>query len=95
MSRENFLMLLQQLITMAEPDNEESINNAITALKAVYELAVQSQKSDPETIRMIRASIGVFSYLLNNKDAFAGKKGSYRQNKIKRERLGMVLMPSC
>ncbi len=95
MSKENFLMFLQQLITMTDKHDQESIEYATKALDAVFNLAKNSGLSDAITLRMMKAASLSFVYLLDNKKAFAGKKGAYQQNKIKRMRLEQTLQPTC
>lgn len=95
MSFKNFIMYLQQILTMVDPKNEYSIALAKTALSSTISLAVASGKVDAPTIRVMRGSEDKFIYLVNHTKDFAGVPGQYLQNEQKRKRLEMFLYPHC
>ena len=95
MSIENFLMFLQQVLTMTDPEDNASRALAKISLESVLAMAEKSGMSDPATLRTMRAALNAFGFLLSNKKDFAGKKGAYLENKAKRQRLMMALTPHC
>ena len=54
MSFERFIELLQMLITMTDPENEDELLNAKNILKNLQELAKSSGKADSRTIRSMQ-----------------------------------------
>lgn len=95
MSLENFLMFLQQILTMTDPEDKASRALAKISLESVLAMAEKSGMSDPATLRTMRAALSAFGFLISNKEDFAGKKGAYIENKAKRQRLLMALTPHC
>lgn len=95
MSQDNFLSFLQQLLTMVDSENRASVALAKMSLEAVIELARESQMADAVTMRMMISAMHTFEHLAEQKSTFAGKKGDYQGNHIRRERLKNVLFPSC
>ena len=95
MSRERFMQLLQELITMTDPDNAQDVEDAKEILKRLLRLAQSSEKADAYTIRSISGSCTVFEMLLRNKDHFAGIPGDDDGNRIKRKRLWNAIYPYC
>jgi len=95
MSFKNFIMYLQQILTMVDPKNEYSIALAKTALSSTISLAIASGKVDAPTIRLMRGAEEKFNYLVNHTKDFAGIPGQYLQNEQKRKRLEMFLYPHC
>lgn len=95
MSLNNFLSYLQQLLTMVDPKNRHSISLAKTALSATIAMAVDSDKVDPRTYRVMVAAEENFSHLVDNARDFAGKPGDIAGNENRRHRLQMTLYPSC
>lgn len=92
---ERFIELLQALITMTNPNNEEEILNARNILKNLLELARSSQMVDPLTLRTMMQAYQEFTYLLRHREDFAGKPGDVAANQAKRHRLAMVVRPGC
>ena len=95
MSFDRFIELLQQLITMTDPDDFGEVLNAMNILKNLLELARSSELADALTIRAMHLGYAQFRGLLHSKDDFAGKPGDYSGNKAKRNRLAMLLKPGC
>lgn len=95
MSLENYLMFLQQVITMTDPEDLSSRSLAKIAMESVLAMAYKSQMSDPVTIRAMRTALSSFDFLMSNRKDFAGKKGAYLENRAKRQRLEMALVPHC
>jgi len=95
MSLKNFLMYLQQLITMVNPKDEYSIALAQAALSATISLAVASHKVDAPTNRAMMTAQIKFTYLAKHQKEYAGIPGQYLENQQKRNRLEMFLNPHC
>lgn len=95
MSLENYLMFLQQVITMTDPEDLSSRSLAKIAMESVLAMASRSHMSDPVTIRAMRTALTSFDFLMANRKDFAGKKGAYLENRAKRQRLEMALVPHC
>ncbi len=95
MSLENYLMFLQQVITMTDPEDLSSRSLAKIAMESVLAMASRSHMSDPLTIRAMRTALNSFDFLMTNRKDFAGKKGAYLENRAKRQRLEMALVPHC
>ena len=95
MSYERFIELLQMLITMTDPQNEEQVLNAKNILKNLLELAEDSGMADAQTIRVMHEAYVEFNLFLHRKADFAGKPGDVMGNKAKRNRLAMMLRPGC
>ena len=95
MNEENFLSFLQQLMTMADPDNEEEVMQARNALIAVVELALSSGKVNRRTAAMMHEAR--FRFLRLHKyyrHHFVGVPGEYQRNALKRQRLADALLAS-
>ena len=95
MSLENYLMFLQQVITMTDPHDVVSKALAKMSLESVMAMATKSDMADPITLRCMHAALIRFEFLMQHRDDFAGKKGAYLANKAKRQRLEMLLVPHC
>ena len=95
MSLENFLSFLQQIITMTDPGDTESVALAKNAVVSVVALAQSSRKVDALTWRVMDAAEMRLEQLLRHQDDFAGKPGDYAGNRNKRHRLLNVLTPGC
>lgn len=95
MSTDNFLSLLQQLLTMVETRKPSSIALAKSILVSVGGLGRDSNKIDARTMRMVREAEYCFEYLVECREDFIGIPGEYQNNKNKRQRLMNILMPGC
>lgn len=95
MSFERFIELLQMLITMTDPENEDELLNAKNILKNLQELAKSSGKADSRTIRSMQIAYHQFTAMLHSKEDFAGVPGEISANKAKRQRLAMMIRPGC
>lgn len=95
MSFDRFVELLQQLITMTDPNNFTEVLNAMNILKNLQELARRSGMADELTIRAMDLGYFNFRAFLRSKDDYAGKPGDTAGNKAKRNRLAMLLNPHC
>lgn len=95
MSFERFIELLQMLITMTDPENEDEVLNAKNILKNLQELAESSGKADSRTIRSMQIAYRQFTAMLHSKKDFAGVPGEISANKAKRQRLAMMIRPGC
>lgn len=95
MSLENYLMFLQQILTMTDPEDRTSKSLAKISLESVLALAEKSGMSDPVTLRAMRTALSSFEFLVYNRKDYAGKKGAFLENKAKRQRLLMALTPHC
>ena len=95
MSFQRFIELLQMLITMTDPENEDDVLNARNILKNLLELAESSGKADPKTIRSMLIANHEFTAMLHSKEDFAGVPGDISANKAKRQRLAMMVRPGC
>lgn len=95
MSFDRFVELLQQLITMTDPRDQEDVLNARNILKNLLELASRSEMADALTIRTMDRAYMTFTGLLHSKEDFAGKPGDVAGNKAKRNRLAMLIRPGC
>ena len=95
MSLENFMIFLQQIITMTDPGDPVSVALAKTSVESVIALAYSSQKVDPATWRVMYSAEMRLDQLLRHKQDFAGKPGDYIGNQNKRHRLLNVLRPGC
>lgn len=95
MSLDGFIRLFQSLLTMADPDNELSIEYAETILRMVFALARQSSKVDSVTMRCMDNGIHSFRSIFRHREEFIGKPGAFKTNNAKRQRLKDLLYPSC
>ena len=95
MSEDQFLKLLQSMITMAIPSEVSSRMHVKAALINLYALAYDSGKCNALTFRMMRQAIDFSDRLISMQNDFAGVPGDYEGNKAKRDRLRMKLMPHC
>ena len=80
---------------MTNPEDVSSKALARIALESVLAMAEKSGKADYITIRTMVIALNELDGLLMNKKDYAGKKGAYLENKTKRERLRMLLVPDC
>lgn len=95
MSTERFITLLQEILTMVDKNDMESVTKARNALSAIVELAFESQKANAITLRVMRRAESMFDSLVSNADDFSGKPGDYLNNNKKRKRLLAMLSPGC
>ena len=95
MSFDRYIELLQMLITMTNPENEDELLYAKNILKNLLDLAESSGKADARTIRTMMCGYHEFVYLLRKKDDFAGVPGDVAMNRAKRQRLAMMIRPGC
>ena len=95
MSMENFLSYLQQLLTMVNPKDEYSVALAKTALQTTIALAAASGKADNIVKSTMYRAEKIFPSLVAHAKDFSGKPGEMLENKQKRQRLLLVLRPSC
>ena len=95
MSLEKFLEFLQQIITMTNPEDVSSRTHARIALESLYALTRKSGMATPVTIRAMRDAVFRFDFLMAHRKEYAGKQGAYLENKAKRQRLEMLLVPHC
>lgn len=95
MSLKNFIIYLQQLITMLDPKNEYSVALAKSALSSTIALVRASGKADALTVRAMVHAEDEFRYLVEHAKDFAGVPGYFKENEQKRQRLEMMLIPHC
>ncbi len=95
MSFDRFIELLQALVTMTNPNNEEQVLHAENILGSLLELADSSQMADPITLRTMMQAYHEFTFLLRHREDFAGKPGDIAANRAKRQRLAMMIRSSC
>ena len=95
MSIEKFLEVLQALITMTNPENEDEVLNARNILKNLFELARSSGMAHTITIRYMRSGYEEFTALLRHREDFAGHPGDFAGNEAKRQRIKIMLNPHC
>jgi len=95
MSLERYIELLQAIITMTNPENEEQMLNARNILKNLLELARSSGMAAGPTMRAMTEGYHGFSMIMRHRADFAGKPGDYAGNQAKRHRLEMVIGPHC
>jgi len=95
MSLERYIELLQAIITMTDPENEEQMLNARNILKNLLELARSSGMAGGPTMRAMTEGYHGFSMIMRHRENFAGKPGDYAGNQAKRHRLEMVIVPHC
>ena len=95
MSLERYLELLQAIITMTNPENEEQMLNAKNILKNLLELADSSEMTDGPTMRAMTQGYDEFSMIMRHREDFAGRPGDFAGNTAKRHRLEMMVGPHC
>lgn len=95
MSLDTFIRLFQSLLTMADPDNELSVEYAETILRMVFALVRQSGKADAMTMRCMDNGVQNFRLIFRHREEFAGRPGEFKTNSAKRQRLKDLLYPSC
>ena len=96
MSTENFLSFLQQLLTIVDPKDQQSVNMVKRLLSDLKTLSDYNTKSfEMFTRKMIEAANLEIDYLIAHRSEFAGKPGKYDANYKKRQRLHMLLAPNC
>ena len=87
--------LLQHLITMTDPADEQEVKSAENILVNLLLLAGKSGMADRKTIVAMRLACEDYQLLLRRKGDFAGEPGDYYTNRVKRQRLAMMLRPNC
>lgn len=95
MSLESYIKLYQELLTMVDPENPYSVEQAENILRQILFMARISQKADALTIRCMHAGAHEFSAIVRHRDDFAGKRGDFHGNEAKRQRLMHMLGPHC
>ena len=95
MRYERYIELMQQLITMTDPDDEEEVLCAKNILKNLLELTRRSKKATPQTLQAMLIGYAEFSRILQMKEDFAGVPGDIAGNLAKRKRLTTVIRPGC
>ena len=95
MSLDNFISYLQQLLTMIDKDDAYSVALGKQALLSIIALARISGKADAMTMHCMISAEHEFDYLVQNAQDFVGKPGQYLENKQRRRRLRLALLPSC
>lgn len=95
MSLQSFIIYLQELLTMVDPKDSQSITIAFRALTATEELARRSRKADGMTCRIMGRAIDHFEELVQTSADFAGVPGDTISNTQKRRRLLMTLRAGC
>ena len=93
MSFEMFVRLLQSLITMA--DSPENVEKAFKILDMLDDMCETTNKVDGRTAYAIHVAADSFDILVAQRNEFAGIPGDVNNNKKKRHRLAMYLMPGC
>lgn len=95
MSTKRFIETLQALLTMVDPSSRTSVACVKSTLESIFALAMDSQKADSITLRIMDAAIRRADFLIHNRKDFAGVKGDYYGNKAKQQRLQLLLQPGC
>lgn len=95
MSEKRFLTILQALLTLATDDNPLTVNCIRTTLENIFMLAVQSQKCDPVTLRMIDYSIKHIEHIVRCRSDFISVKGNHEASAAGIHRLRLVIYPGC
>jgi len=95
MSQDQFLKLLQSILTMTDAKQKVSAVYAGRMLENLFELALDSGKCDGLTLHMMENSIRLLDVLIKRKADYAGVPGDYAGNQAKRNRLGEALYPRC
>lgn len=93
MSEDQFIRLLQSLITMSV--DKESTELAGKILKDLFELVRKSNMADAMTVRAMFTASSCFEHLVRCREDFAGVPGDYCQNENKRRRLWSAVYPHC
>lgn len=95
MSEKRFIQILQELLTMVDPDNPASSACVKNVLESLFALAKSSGKCDSITMRMMFAAKDNIDSLIDYRDDFAGRQGDYNGNTAKQQRLAQMLRPGC
>jgi len=95
MSEKDFIKLLQNIITMVDPEDSNSISLGKLALESLINLAMNSGKVDGMTARMMHRASAEFEFMVERKVEFEGRPGAFSENEHKRRRLMMMLRPGC
>ena len=96
MSIENFLSFLQQLLTIVDPEDPQSVNMVKSLLLDLKILSDHTTKPFGFSTRsLITAANSEINYLIAHSSEFAGKPGEYDANRKKRQRLQFLLTPHC
>lgn len=95
MSEKDFIKLLQNLLTMVDKKNPDSITYAKNVLENLVNLTSISDKKDRFTFRVMVSALEHFDMLVDMKSRFEGRPGEYADNEQKRSRLLMMLAPGC
>lgn len=95
MSYERFIELLQQILTMVDPADKEQVKYAKEVLKNLRDLAIASDKADGGVLRAMTIAYHEFEFILPHRNEFAGTPGDITGNRIKRQRLAMMVRPTC
>ena len=95
MSLDQFIRLLQSVITMTDKSSRLSVSNGKAILDNLLGLAWDSQKCDPVTLRTMTQAACIFESLIQCKEDFAGIPGDYAGNEAKRNRLKQRVCSNC
>ena len=94
MNREQYFRLVQELLEMTEPGNEEAVANAEMTLEYLAKCAAASGKAEPETLRMMRNGSNAFLYFHNRREDYVGRPGDEEDAARKRRKIGEVICPA-
>ena len=95
MTVDNFMAYLQQLLTIVDTGNKESVDLAKQALTATVALARLSQNVDDMTDHLMDVAVERFPYLIEHARDFAGEHGDVHLNMARRRTLELTLYPHC
>ena len=96
MTVENFLSFLQQLLTIVNPNDQQSVNMVKSLLLDLKILSDHDTKTFGRlTYMTIAAANSQIDFLIEHSSEFAGKTGEYDANYKKRQRLHILLAPHC
>lgn len=94
MNKRQYLDFLQQVLTLVDINNSESVEKAKRIINDVCELKLQAGGYDRFTLQIMRESTRKIDLLLMHRDDFM--VGSDRDSTLhNRRRLELVLRPHC
>lgn len=95
MKLERYLEFFQEVLTMTDPKDKESIARGKELLKQLMEHGRRSGQNDHLTDEMMVRGYTDLGYCLRRKEDFACKPDDEEGNRAKRRRLAQYLYPGC
>lgn len=93
MEMDDFLVFLQQVLTMVDARDPGSIDLGNVALITVTGLARKSDRTSPMVLKTMEASMHLFGQLIAHREEFIPVPGETQKNQLRKQRLLKVIQP--